>query len=109
MHQGLSRCIRTILVFLPIALAKALFAQNSATSPSLQKQLESQYPLAEITTSRGCMVSNADVAAVLVVQKPGVVGVRASSYAPKCGSNYKEGKLSPPGAMCKGLGEKWKN
>lgn len=109
MHQGLSRCIRTILVFLPIALAQALFAQNSATSPSLQEQLEAQYPLAEITTSRGCMVSNADVAAVLVVQKPGVVGVRASSYAPKCGSNYKEGKLSPPGAMCKGLGEKWKN
>ena len=109
MHQGLSRCIRTIFAFLLITLAQALFAQNSTTSPSLQEQLEAQYPLAQITTGHGCTVSNADVATVLVVQKPGVVGVRASSYAPKCESNYKEGKLSPPGTMCKGLGEKWKN
>lgn len=57
MHQGLSRCIRTIFAFLLIALAQALIAQSSATSPSLQEQLEAQYPLAEITTSHGCTVA----------------------------------------------------
>jgi hypothetical protein len=83
--------------------ATSLVAQSaSSAAPTLREQLEAQYPLAQITGKNGCTVSNADTAAALVIQKPGVVAVPAGSFAPKCGSNYENGKLKGPGIACTG-------
>lgn len=102
--------IAVVLLLANLAILHLQSVAQSSTqpsSPSLQEQLEAQYPPARISTSGGCTVSNADTAGTLVIQKPGVVAVRASSFAPKCASHYKEGRLSPPGAMCTGIAKKW--
>ena len=58
-----------------------LFAQTA--KPSLKEQLEAQFP--------------ADT--VLVIQKPGVLGVALAS-SKTCAAKYQDGKLSPPDATC---------
>jgi hypothetical protein len=103
-------CMQTTALALAMAASVAtLHGQAAATAPpTLQEQLEAQYPLATITTRGGCTVNNVDAPAPLLVQKPGVIAVPVNSYAPNCESNYKDGKVNPPGMKCTGLSSKTK-
>lgn len=93
------------------ACAATLHAQNASpsspspsASPSLQEQLEAQYPLATIDMSGGCRVSGPPESG-LVVQKRGMSAFPATSFIEKCASHYKNGKLESPSSTCGGRTE----
>jgi hypothetical protein len=95
------------IVLILVVSTPALRAQTAQPSPTLQEQLQAQYPLATITTRNGCTVANPDTASPLVIQKPGVIAVPAGSFAPKCEAKYENGKLNSPGLACTGKKTKW--
>jgi len=78
------------------------FAMLEAQSPpSLQEQLEAQYPLTDIIAVGGCKAGNPETA--LVTGRAGIAVVPAAGFAPKCDSRYEgNGKLKPPGELCTG-------
>jgi uncharacterized protein DUF3887 len=101
-HKNVAHCVAVwALILVSIHLLTPGQAAGQATA-SIQEQLEAQYPLAKINNAGGCSLSNGDAVKHIVIQKPGLVAVPASSFAPKCASHYKDGRVSPPGTVCTG-------
>ncbi|HEY1938213.1 MAG TPA: hypothetical protein VGJ33_09795, partial [Candidatus Angelobacter sp.] len=82
------------------ASAATAGAQSSATSasPSIQEQLEAQYPLAKMTTKGGCTVSNPETA--LALQKAGPAALPQKTSSLMCASHYRNGSYTKPGFKC---------
>lgn len=99
--QGAKAIVLVIVSALPVI---SLYAQSGSASPSLQEQLEAQYPLATITTNGGCRV-NGPSESGLVIQKRGISAFPATSFIEKCASHYKNGKLDSPSSTCGGRTE----
>jgi hypothetical protein len=95
MRKSLALLALALITTLPLM---PLGAQNG---PSLQEQLEAQYPYSSVISIGGCKASNPETA--LVTNRAGIVAVPASSFAPKCDSRYEgNGRIKPPGEVCTG-------
>lgn len=95
MRKSLALLVLALITTLPLM---PLSAQNG---PSLQEQLEAQYPYSSVISIGGCKASNPETA--LVTNRAGIVAVPASSFAPKCDSRYEgNGRIKPPGEVCTG-------
>jgi hypothetical protein len=104
MTRNFSRALKTVLLLVMAALSAMLHAQSAppasvSASPTMQEQLEAQYPLGKFTTQGGCNVTNPETG--LVIQKPGIGAMPARAYTPVCSTHYKEGKINGPGFWCK--------
>lgn len=103
MNKHFFCCIKVIALTLvgamPLATLHAQSAPPPSASPSLQEQLEAQYPLAKITNAGGCSVTNPETA--LVLQKAGIGALPIKGSTGICSTHYKEGKINPPGFWCK--------
>jgi hypothetical protein len=89
---------------LSLAVAGSACAQGgpaslAAGTPSLQEQLEAQYPLGKMSTQGRCAISNPETAVIL--QKPGIGALPAKAYTPVCSTHYKDGKVGGPGFWCR--------
>jgi hypothetical protein len=65
---------------------------SQSPTPSLQEQLEAQYPIAKISAYRECSPGNAQA---MVIQKTGACAVPGKMWA-SCTTKYQDGKLSSP-------------
>lgn len=99
MTRNLFRCIPiTALAMIVAAPAAMLHAQGASASPSIQEQLEAQYPLAKMTAKGGCAISNPET--TLALQKPGPAALPQRSSSPVCASHYRNGSFTKPGFKC---------
>jgi hypothetical protein len=98
--RNLFRCTPIIALALGVAaLPAALRAQGaSSASPSIQEQLEAQYPLAKMTTKGGCAITNPETALALQKAGPAALPQRTSSLM--CASHYRNGSFTKPGFKC---------
>ena len=96
MTKRLFACIA--LTMIVAANAATVHAQNTSSSPSVQEQLEAQYPLAKMTARGGCTVTNQETG--LALQKAGVAALPQSSSSPMCASHYRNGNFTKPGFKC---------
>jgi hypothetical protein len=87
------------------AYAATLLAQNaspsspsSSASPSLQEQLEAQYPLAKMTTKGGCAITNRETG--LALQKAGIGALPQNASSTVCAAHYRNGSIAKPGFKC---------
>jgi hypothetical protein len=98
--RNLFRCIPIIALALGAAVLPAALRAQSApsVSPSLQEQLEAQYPLAKMTTKGGCTVTNPETG--LAIQKAGPAALPQRSSSPMCASHYRNGNFTKPGFKC---------
>ncbi|HWS17234.1 MAG TPA: hypothetical protein VN223_04430, partial [Candidatus Elarobacter sp.] len=71
---------------------------TNAAPPSLQEQLEAQYPVARITTQGGCTVTNPQTA--LALQKPGIGALPQKTSSTMCASHYRNGAITKTGFKC---------
>jgi hypothetical protein len=71
-------------------------------TPSLQEQIETRYPLAEMSTVGGCKIRNPERA--LVMMQSGVTAFDESSFLRSCPVHFKDGKIKPPGFKCRYTG-----
>jgi hypothetical protein len=81
MRRGAGVAIQALTLLMLWVSPLPLFAQ-APKPPSLQEQLEAQYPPQTL----------------LAIQKEGILGVALASKA--CAAKYQDGKLSPPDASC---------
>lgn len=95
MTKRLFPCIA--LTVIVAANAATVHAQN-ASSPSVQEQLEAQYPLAKMTARGGCTVSNPDTG--LALQKAGAAALPQKTWSTMCASHYRSGSFTKPGFRC---------
>ncbi|HEY2393582.1 MAG TPA: hypothetical protein VGK22_20580 [Candidatus Angelobacter sp.] len=98
--RNLFRCTPIIALALGVAvLPAALRAQDApSASPSIQEQLEAQYPLAKMTTKGGCTVTNPETG--LALQKAGPAALPQRSSSLMCASHYRNGNFTKPGFKC---------
>jgi hypothetical protein len=73
-------------------------ASTAPASPSLQEQLEAQYPLAKMTANGGCTVTNPDTA--VAVQKPGIGALPQRGSNTMCAAHYRNGSITKTGFKC---------
>jgi hypothetical protein len=92
------RCIQAIALTLVGAMPLTMLHAQGAAAPSLQEQLEAQYPLAKITTQGGCTVTNTETE--LAIQKPGISALPANVSASPCAAHYKNGTITKTGFKC---------
>jgi hypothetical protein len=99
MTRNLFRCLPiTALAMIVAVPAAALHAQGASASPSIQEQLEAQYPLAKMTAKGGCAISNPETG--LALQKAGPAALPQRSSSPMCASHYRNGSFTKPGFKC---------
>lgn len=92
-------CIKIIALALGVvAQIPALHAQSTAAPPSLQEQLEAQYPLAKMTAQGGCTVTNPDTA--LSIQQAGIGALPQKASSAMCAAHYRNGSITKPGFRC---------
>jgi hypothetical protein len=97
MTRNLFRCITITALAMSVAVpAATLHAQGA--SPSIQEQLEAQYPLAKMTAKGGCAISNPETG--LALQKAGPAALPQRSSSPVCASHYRNGSFTKPGFKC---------
>jgi hypothetical protein len=98
--RKLFRCTTIIALALGVAVFPAALRAQSApsASPSIQEQLEAQYPLAKMTTKGGCTVTNPETA--LAIQKAGPAALPQRTSSPMCASHYRNGNFTKPGFKC---------
>ena len=82
MRRGAGAAIQALTLLMLWVSTLPLFAQ-APKPPSLQEQLEAQYPPQTL----------------LAIQKEGILGVALAS-SKTCPAKYQDGKLSPPDASC---------
>lgn len=93
-------CVAALTMALAASAPLALGQPNP--SPSLQEQLQAQYPLANATD--GCNVGNPETA-LITQAKGGGLRVLPSASAiviAKCTNRYTDGKFKFPGSACNG-------
>lgn len=89
-----------VLAFIAAAACAPARAQHSPASTSpLKDQLANQYKVARAEITNGT-VTITRPGTVLVIQKPGIVGVPPNSLAP-CSNDYKDGAIASAGGFCK--------
>lgn len=66
--------------------------------PSIQEQLEAQYPLAKMTAKGGCTVTNPETG--LALQKAGPAALPQRGSTTMCASHYRNGNFTKPGFRC---------
>lgn len=92
-------CSKAIILTLVVAVQlTALHAQGTVAPPSLQEQLEAQYPLGKITTQGGCTVTNPDTA--LALQQAGIGALPSKSFSTMCAAHYRNGSITKTGFKC---------
>jgi hypothetical protein len=98
--RKLFRCTTIIALALGVAVFPAALRAQSApsASPSIQEQLEAQYPFAKMTTKGGCTISNPETA--LAIQKAGPAALPQRSSSLMCASHYRNGNFTKPGFKC---------
>lgn len=100
MTKRLFLCIA--LAMFVAATAATLNAQNTpssaSASPSVQEQLEAQYPLAKMTAKGGCTVTNPETS--LALQKAGPAALPQKGSNTMCASHYRNGSFTKPGFKC---------
>jgi len=79
--------------------ASGLSASAQQAPPSLQEQLEAQYPLAKMTAQGGCTITNPETE--LSLQKNGLGALPAKAYGTACATHYKDGTFKQAGFKCK--------
>ncbi|HZU33745.1 MAG TPA: hypothetical protein VFB79_21705 [Candidatus Angelobacter sp.] len=89
-----------VLVFIVVFSRSALNAQSASTPapPSIQEQLEAQYPLAKMTAQGGCTVTNPETG--LALQKAGPAALPQRGSTTMCASHYRNGNFTKPGFRC---------
>lgn len=75
-----------------------LCAQTASAAPSLQEQLEAQYPLAKLTSEGGCTVTNPETA--IALQHAGVGALQQKSSSGACAAHYRNGHMTKTGFKC---------
>lgn len=98
--------MRTGLKYSFFALALALLsqslplvhAQTAPAAPSLQEQLEAQYPLAKLTSAGGCTVTNPETA--MALQQGGIGALPQKTSSAACAAHYRNGRITKTGFKC---------
>ncbi len=99
MTKNFFRCIEAIALTLVGAMAiTPLHAQGADASPSLQEQLEAQYPTAKFSSRGGCTVSNPETG--MLLQKSGIGALPQTSSSTMCAAHYRNGAITRPGFKC---------
>jgi hypothetical protein len=102
MTRNLFRCMPILALALAMAAtavrAGAQSSPSSSASPSVQEQLEAQYPLAKMTAKGGCTVTNPETG--LALQKAGPAALPQKVWSTMCASHYRNGSFTKPGFKC---------
>jgi hypothetical protein len=94
----LKAVIWALLIHQTFNVLRAQPAPPPQAAPSLQEQLEAQYPLAKLAPKGGCTVTNPETA--LAMQQAGIGALPQNTSWAGCAAHYREGHITKTGFRC---------